>query len=273
MRFLRGRELSCFDEENHHSGGVEASGVVIFLVGGCPPDRVCLYAGQGGSYALPHPRSLFLEKSDQKTRHAPFGQIPFNRPFSGGGHDPRNSAVTWWQLRHMDNTTHALYPPKKRAQGFDVVRYRRRCGEPLGCFGVCAGSRTRRGEKVALFSETPTTPMLGTTPKYAHLPYLPFTREPFSFFSSTNSFPKEPTPLSQSQLPPHGGPQRSRWATAARPQSGRESGRSPCEDGPSRERRGEGQGPFAFKPRQLSVHPRREHPALHSQDGADAHSA
>ena len=27
-------------------------------------------------------------------------------------------------------------PPKKRAQGFDVVRYRRRCGERLGCFGA-----------------------------------------------------------------------------------------------------------------------------------------
>ena len=26
-------------------------------------------------------------------------------------------------------------PPEKRAQGFDVVRYRRRCGERLGCFG------------------------------------------------------------------------------------------------------------------------------------------
>ena len=36
-------------------------------------------------------------------------------------------------------------PPKKRAQGFDVVRYRRRCGERLGCFGVCADSRTCRG--------------------------------------------------------------------------------------------------------------------------------
>ena len=30
----------------------------------------------------PHtPQSLFLEKSDQKTRHAPFGQIPSNCPF------------------------------------------------------------------------------------------------------------------------------------------------------------------------------------------------
>ena len=28
-----------------------------------------------------------------------------------------------------------FYPPEKRAQGFDVVRYRRRCGERLGCFG------------------------------------------------------------------------------------------------------------------------------------------
>ena len=27
-----------------------------------------------------------------------------------------------------------FYPPEKRAQGFDVVRYRRRCGERLGCF-------------------------------------------------------------------------------------------------------------------------------------------
>ena len=45
--------------------------------------RVCRYAELGGSCALPHPRSLFLEKSDQKTRHAPFGQIPFNCHFSG----------------------------------------------------------------------------------------------------------------------------------------------------------------------------------------------
>ena len=29
MKFLLGRDLSCFDEENHHPGGVEASGVVI----------------------------------------------------------------------------------------------------------------------------------------------------------------------------------------------------------------------------------------------------
>ena len=41
-----------------------------------------------------------------------------------------------------------FFPPKKRAQGFDVVRYRRRCGERLGCFGVCAGSRARRGKRV-----------------------------------------------------------------------------------------------------------------------------
>ena len=36
-------------------------------------------------------------------------------------------------------------PPEKRAQGFDVVRYRRRCGERLGYFDVWAGSRTCRG--------------------------------------------------------------------------------------------------------------------------------
>ncbi|MBP3650412.1 MAG: hypothetical protein J6K73_11590, partial [Clostridia bacterium] len=58
-----------------------------------------------------------LEKSDQKTRHAPFGQIPLIAVFRGGGHDPRVSAITWRQLRHMDNTTHALFPAPKNGLG------------------------------------------------------------------------------------------------------------------------------------------------------------
>ena len=46
-----------------------------------------------------------------------------------------DTAVAWlfpcyWLLQRMP-----FYPPEKRAQGFDVVRYRRRCGERLGCFG------------------------------------------------------------------------------------------------------------------------------------------
>ena len=114
MKFLRGRELSCFDEENHHPGGVEASGVVF-----CIPRMPIRGTGQGATRPCT-PCLLFLEKSRQKPRHAPFGQIPI-RPkpafgsfglrrcgalravltprfatltlilialFSGGGHDP-----------------------------------------------------------------------------------------------------------------------------------------------------------------------------------------
>ena len=44
-------------------------------------------------------------------------------PYLGGNSVP-------WTIPRMP-----FNPPKKRAQGFDVVRYRRRCGEQLGCFG------------------------------------------------------------------------------------------------------------------------------------------
>ena len=90
---------ACHGRLCHCAGGAPHRGSCSAQQGGCaalrgcmpwafvPPAHVCaLHRGscsaqQGGGYAPPHPRSLFLEKSDQKTRHAPFGQIPFNRPF------------------------------------------------------------------------------------------------------------------------------------------------------------------------------------------------
>ena len=46
-----------------------------------------------------------------------------------------------------------------------------------GCFGVCAGSRARHGEKVGLSSETLLTPMLGVLQKLGFQQSLPCERE------------------------------------------------------------------------------------------------
>ena len=182
-------------------------------------------------------------------------------------------------------------PPKKRAQGFDVVRYRRRCGERLGCFGVCAGSRARRGKIVVCLAQLRQHPCLEHHRSMTTSQSLPCEREVarrrrdggiLSCFSKTTTHSYHPQPphtatqnpsvsltadssLWQGSLfvvsspaifahkgtqptsphppPTQRGPQRSRWATAARPHSGRACGRSTCEDGPSSERRAKGRAP------------------------------
>ena len=58
---------------------------------------------------------------------------------------PQDNAMSWLFSCLLSNAAHALFPAAKKGGGFAVVRYRRRCGERLGCFGVCAGSPARRG--------------------------------------------------------------------------------------------------------------------------------
>jgi len=98
----------------------------------------------------------------------------------------------------------------------------------------CTGSQMRRGtERLGLVQQMCRLvcwqPLLGCFGGYAISRHFP---------TSTKTYQS-----SRTQDPPDRGPQRSRGTNAARPQSGRECGRSTCEDGPSRERRWQGRAP------------------------------
>ena len=71
----------------------------------------------------------------------------------------------------------------------------------------------------------------------------PFFRESFGDSCTATFLTQEAHLASPQPTPAPRGPQRSRGATAARPQSGRACGRSTCEDGPFSERPGGGRGP------------------------------
>ena len=178
-----------------------------------------------------------------------------------------------------------FYPPEKRAQGFDVVRYRRRCGEPLGCFGGWAGSRTRR-ETGWLGSSSFCSALLGgsrhltasmhrplelgilaTSWLLWHLGWHAIYQQP----NPTAKTHQRPFPLPYPQSPcgdssspcgkkPFHTPTPNSRPAGPATQQGDEpppdrlrAGARPstCEDGPSKRAAGVGQGPYPFKPRLL----------------------
>ena len=173
---------------------------------------------------------------------------------------PLDTAVTWLFPCLLAGPAHALLPAAKKGGGFDVVRYRRRVRGAawlLRC--LCCNPNASLGGTgwlVLLWSVSglgnEDAPTLHQAPRHAP--------------TRTQTQPPSPHPT-----PAKRGPQRSRGTNAARPHSGRERGRSTCEDGPFCERRWQGRDPATLAAASVRPPPRANAPFLRSEEGADVH--
>ena len=158
-----------------------------------------------------------MKRVTRKGRHVRFGQIPLNCPFSG-----RRSQSPAVAASGQCTPTWLLYgatfmPPRKRAQGFDVALYRRGAGRLLAAEEEACCIRALRmsnpdSQRKQLATATLPTRRGKSHPTHPNLPHPTATTTP--------------KPLPQ-----------------GRPRRAKGSRRRPSK------RRGEGKGPFPFKPR------------------------
>ena len=185
-----------------------------------------------------------MKRVTRKGRHVRFGQIPFRAAFSGRRAQSPAVAVTGQFTPSWLSHGAPSMPPRKRAQGFDVALYRRGAGRLVGAEVDFAASRTPSchvppPQKTSMLQRI-SYRAAGTANKKASSPsgggswhVVPDGRGNCKALGTVVFCPSTTHPPT-----PHPSP-----TNRGRPRRAVGSRRRPSK------RRGEGKGPFPFKPR------------------------